>query len=251
MNRYRVVQTIHAHAGGTTSVSFSPDGMTLASGGYDCAVRLWGTATGKAQRALPGHRRGHVAFSPDGALLVSGGLHANAIVYDAGTWRALQTLEETSATWEIAFRPDGRLLVVVQPQVPLQMWDTRTWQSAHEVDVGHEYVYALAYAPPGDRLAFAIAEEGIVHVRASDFMEEIATLSPHQPSTYGLAFSPDGARLATAGADAMVCLWETATWQAVEELRHDSPVLCVAFAPEGTRLVTGSLAGRITVWDAE
>ena len=38
-----------------TSVAFSPDGKTLASGSEDQTIKLWDVATGKEQATLKGH----------------------------------------------------------------------------------------------------------------------------------------------------------------------------------------------------
>ena len=43
------------HPDWVLSVSFSPDGTTLASGSFDGAVRLWDVASGQQIAALEGH----------------------------------------------------------------------------------------------------------------------------------------------------------------------------------------------------
>ena len=66
------------HRGIVNSVSFSPDGETLASGGRDAVIRLWNVRTGRLLRILTGHPNDieSVSFSPDGETLASGGFDA-------------------------------------------------------------------------------------------------------------------------------------------------------------------------------
>jgi WD40 repeat protein len=63
-----VLQT--GHASWIYSVTFSPDGKLLASGGLDLTIKIWEVSTGTLLRSLIGHSNSitSVAFSPDGKL---------------------------------------------------------------------------------------------------------------------------------------------------------------------------------------
>jgi len=70
-----LLRTLKGHTGAVTSVAFSPDGETFASGSHDGTIKLWDVAGGKELRTLTGHINAvtSVAFSRDGETLASGG----------------------------------------------------------------------------------------------------------------------------------------------------------------------------------
>ena len=71
--------------------------------------------------------------------------------------------------------------------------------------------------------------------------------------TYGancVAISPDRHRLAWAGGDNTVKVWEAATGKVVTLKGHKGRVESVAYSPDGTRLASACDNGAVKVWDA-
>ena len=51
----KLLATLQGHTDSVSSVAWSPDGKTLASGSGDKTVKLWEAATGKLLATLQGH----------------------------------------------------------------------------------------------------------------------------------------------------------------------------------------------------
>jgi len=76
---------LRGHAGGVTSVAFSPDGRRIVSGSDDKTLKVWDVSTGQETFTLKGHAEAvtSVAFSPDGRRIVSGSDDKTLKVWDA------------------------------------------------------------------------------------------------------------------------------------------------------------------------
>jgi len=78
----------------------------------------------------------------------------------------------------------------------------------------------------------------------------IATLRGHAGFIGRIAWSPDGAILATPSEDQSIRLWSTETWKCLAKLDgHQGDVYCVAFHPNGEVLASGSADGTVKLWN--
>ena len=74
----------------------------------------------------------------------------------------------------------------------------------------------------------------------------------HTNAIGGAVFTSDGHRLASAGRDGTVKLWDAATGREILSLHHGSgdQLNGVSISPDGWQIVSVSKSGTIKVWDA-
>jgi dipeptidyl aminopeptidase/acylaminoacyl peptidase len=253
-------RTSRGHEGGVHSVTFSPDGKTLASGGRDMVVRLWDVATGREVRKLEGHEKTRsygdvsaVAFSPDGKLLASAGSHDRTIrFWDTATGRERRRVRQ-DGTSAAAFSPDGKTLAAGGWDGKIHLWEVGTGREMRVIEPQRDsgegpYIDAVAFSPDGRTLATGSHDET---ARLWDVATgaERRRLKGHLGVVWSVAFSLDGKLLASGGLDETVRLWEVATGQEVHRLRgHSGWVLSVAFSPDGRSLVSGADDTTALAW---
>jgi WD40 repeat protein len=199
------------------SLALSPDGKTIAAGGYG-RISLWDAATGKPLGDLRGPGpEGHVfslRFSPDGTTLAAAGTAQGArqdgrtVLWDLAARRPRLTLAHRSWARCLAISPDGTTLAVGCDREEFGLWEAATGKERPRL--------------PGE------------------FGQGVSAV----------AFSPDGKLLATGGADKVVRLWDWAAGREVGRLDAGSHVRSVAFSPDGKALLTGQDGPQfVRLWD--
>lgn len=189
-------------------LALSPDGRTLATGGYENAARLWQdfSSGNPTYRLLDDSSVvTSLAYAPDGTRLAAGDWKGYVRL-----WRADGTFERTLAghtekVTGLAFSPDGAGLASAAEDGFLRLWSVSDGAEQAVGDAG-EPLLSLAFDPRGEFVAVGTQSRGvwIWDIAANRWLGSF----PVQGAVRALALSPDGTRLAIGSQNGQVQLWQ-------------------------------------------
>jgi WD40 repeat protein len=270
------------------AVTLSPDGaLALTSGGglNAAPLKLWDMASGRLLGSLTGGVEATVsaAWSPDGEYALAGSANAVFFKRRANPRRGqLLPYHGVAELWDvprkqrvrifqghvrpvsaIAFSGDGGVFASAShsayDESCLQLWNAGTGRLLRTIKEPGNHVVAVALSRDGARIAsFGAFDDGAASLKLWDAATGALSRTLEEPGpgaaiSYlalgAVAFSPDGARLASDAAEGPVKLWDAATGASLKTFEASGPL---AFSPDGTRVAVGgrrAQAKPVTLWD--
>ena len=146
---------VHAASRGSdvTTVAFSPDDKTLASGDSNGRVVVYDLASYRTIATFDdGSPVYSVAFSPNGEVVASGDSAGRVLVYDVVNGETIATLNYGNPVYSVAFSPDGKALASGDADGQVVVYGLASHKTITTVDDGST-VYSVAFNPDGRNLA--------------------------------------------------------------------------------------------------
>ncbi|MEH2332941.1 WD40 repeat domain-containing protein [Nostoc sp.] len=250
----RISYPLPGHQDAVNSISFSPDGKTIASGSWDKTIKLWNIESGESQ-TLSGHtdKVWRVRYSPmNGNMIASASTDNTVRLWNAKSGEFLGELKgNTDLVYDISFSPDSKKIATASWDGKIKIWDTTTKKELETLEnlQGQNGSYSIDFHPHGAKLAVVGYKDGSVKVW--DLNTKTAKMiGDHKKLATIVKFSHDGHLLASSSGDGMIKLWKDD--QLLTTIKaHEKEIYGLAFSPNDQILASASEDTTIKLWQID
>lgn len=217
-----LVQHFGSFADSSLAIALSPDEQRLAVAGADNIVRIYAVATGKQERLLKDHSDWvmSVAWNADGTRLATASRDKTCKVFDLKTGELVTTfLDHGEPIYSIAYHRDGRHAISAGGDGRIRYWiaDDPGWENAEKMDKKkrHQVGEISGLNSPVLRLAvndnrlFACFADKTARQFDLEKRSSLGMYPGHAEALFAADFHAGSQRLATAGLDGEVRIWQT------------------------------------------
>jgi WD40 repeat protein len=235
---------------------FSPDGKSIITCGWADAgdgIHIWDTATGSLLQTfgMPSDATS-LAINPDGTQFAVGSRNGEVKVWDITNGFASRSLQiglvdPNGWITGMAYRPNGQQLAI-ENHDQVRVCDPLSGSMISDLLAGGQ-VYAIAYSPDGQLLAFG-GENSLIYLVNPDTGDTVRTLDNPRGQITTLRFSPDGSKILSLSDDEGVRFWDVASGNLLQTLDgYSDGIFSLAFTPDGRNLFFGDRLGGLQMWD--
>ncbi|MCY4404012.1 MAG: hypothetical protein OXD54_15720 [Candidatus Poribacteria bacterium] len=175
------------------SITFSPDGDTIASSNRGNQVRLWNVATGEILHTLIMQGGGwitDVQFTTDGKKVASFTNREPSFIglWDTATGKDLHGLMYNGQIVSIAISSDSKKIVGTSSDQTTQVWDIITGEHLHSLNGHKDIVGGAAFSPDGHIIATR-SDDTTIRLWDANTGEHLHTLLGHTKRVGEIVFS--------------------------------------------------------------